>query len=357
MFTNTSRDPADPKLRNRHEEARNRFRATRARPVPTASDTFAETHYSARPDEPPVTIRPTSAGVDLAGWAPAHRDQIQADLNRTGAVLFRDFGISSDEVFEHTAEVLMANLYTGYGDLPTARPGARVYKSTPYPEDRSILFHNESSHLNSWPRTMCFCCTQPALQGGETPIADCRQVYSRIPADLRSEFESKGLLYVRNFVDGLDVSWRQFFRTEDRQVVEERCRRKGSGYCWWGKDSLRITQFRPAVARHPETGETTFFNQVLLHHTSSLDPDVASALRAEFDAEELPRQVLFGDGTAIPDSAIQKLQSAYAESARAFSWQSGDLLLIDNMLVAHSRNPYRGPRLVLVAMGNMLEQK
>ncbi len=33
-------------------------------------------------------------------------------------------------------------------------------------------------------------------------------------------------------------------------------------------------------------------------------------------------------------------------------WQEGDILLIDNMLAAHARSPFTGPRKVLVAMAD-----
>ena len=39
---------------------------------------------------------------------------------------------------------------------------------------------------------------------------------------------------------------------------------------------------------------------------------------------------------------------------KVFSWQAeADLLLVDNMLVAHARNPYVGNRSVLVCMGEL----
>jgi alpha-ketoglutarate-dependent taurine dioxygenase len=33
-------------------------------------------------------------------------------------------------------------------------------------------------------------------------------------------------------------------------------------------------------------------------------------------------------------------------------WRQGDILLIDNMLTAHARNPFTGPRKVVVAMAD-----
>lgn len=33
-----------------------------------------------------------------------------------------------------------------------------------------------------------------------------------------------------------------------------------------------------------------------------------------------------------------------------FPWQTGDVLMLDNMLTAHAREPFQGPRKVVVAM-------
>ena len=132
------------------------------------SGDLVRTHRSDARDEPPATWFAATDDVDLVGWAAAHRDLIDAELRTRGSLLFRGFGVTTREQFERTAEGLTPNLFTEYGDLPDASAGSKVYGSTPYPEDKAILFHNESSHLNSWPKTMCFCCVLPAQSGGET---------------------------------------------------------------------------------------------------------------------------------------------------------------------------------------------
>jgi alpha-ketoglutarate-dependent taurine dioxygenase len=357
MLHDRASDMCPPDLQRRRDEARSRFRSTARHGVRIDSETLVRKQYSSASTAPPVTIEPVAAGVDLPEWAANHCDAIRDELRNVGAVLFRGFRVGSAEAFEPVARVLCGELYSEYGDLPGATPGAQVYKSTPYPEDRTILFHNESSHLSSWPKTMCFCCVQASPEGGETPVADCRAIYQRLPADLREAFERKGLLYVRNFIPGLDVSWRAFFRTDDRAVVEAYCRQAGMTCDWWGDDCLRTTQFRPAVVTHPDTGEKTFFNQILLHHLSCLEQVERETLRATFDDEQFPRSARFGDGSPIPDAVVAEVLALTIDVSRVFAWEAGDLLLVDNMLVSHSRNPYRGPRRILVAMGEMVNQK
>ena len=41
------------------------------------------------------------------------------------------------------------------------------------------------------------------------------------------------------------------------------------------------------------------------------------------------------------------------EQAVAFPWERGDILMLDNMLVAHGRKPFTGPRKILVGMAEM----
>lgn len=160
-------------------------------------------------------------------------------------------------------------------------------------------------------------------------------------------------MYMRNYIEGLDVSWQSFFKSNDRAAVEEACRQAGMAYEWLHNGTLRTRQVCQAVATHRTTGEATFFNQIQLHHVSCLEPAVRETLLSMYAADELPRNVYYGDGEPIEDSLVQDICELYRENAVNFSWQVGDVLMLDNMLTAHGRNPYVGSRRIVVAMAQM----
>jgi alpha-ketoglutarate-dependent taurine dioxygenase len=301
----------------------------------------------------PLILQPAADQVDLADWARNNRDYIENKLNHHGGILFRGFNLGNAADFERVASSICQDLFSEYGDLPREGVAGKVYTSTPYPEDKCILYHNESSHLSSWPSKINFFCVTVAKEGGATPIVDCRKVYQQLDPVIRDKFEQLGLLYVRNFSEGLDVSWQRFFSTEDRALVEDSCKKAGMSCEWYGKDNLRVSQRCQAVLIHPQTGEKTFFNQVQLHHVHCLDSEVRESLLSIFKREDLPRHVYYGDGSPISDEAMDHVGEIYERNAVRFQWQHGDLVCLDNMLVAHARDSYTPPRKIVVALGDM----
>jgi alpha-ketoglutarate-dependent taurine dioxygenase len=49
---------------------------------------------------------------------------------------------------------------------------------------------------------------------------------------------------------------------------------------------------------------------------------------------------------------VVKLRAVHASLSRESDWQVGDVLLIDNVAVAHGRRPFTGDRRILVAMSD-----
>jgi alpha-ketoglutarate-dependent taurine dioxygenase len=304
----------------------------------------------------PLVVTPAVEGVDLADWVANNRDELNSYFDRNGAILFRGFGLRAAGDFERVASGIVPDLFAEYGDLPPEGTSERIYHSTPYPADKMILFHSESSHLPKWPLRQFFFCIQPADEQGETPLLDNRRVVEGLEPEIVKDFEEKGLLYVRNFSPGIDVSWQDFFKTEDRAEVERMCAAEGMQCEWKDGDSLRISQRGPGVTRHPRTGEKIWFNQVQLHHVSCLDPETRESLRSLFAEEDLPRNVYYGDGSVIPDEVVDRISAVFEELCVELPWEKGDLIALDNMLVQHARRPFKGERKILVAMGEMVRE-
>lgn len=319
-----------------------------------SSKKLIKTDYLQAGQTLPLIITPAVKDIDIIDWIKSNRQFLEDRLRQHGAILFRDCNLTSIADFENLAQAMCPSLFGDYGDLPRTEISDKVYGSTPYPADQAILFHNESSHLNCYPQKIWFFCVQPAQQGGETPIADCRRVYRLLDPKLRKKLVQKQLMYVRNYIEGLDVSWQNFFHTKDKAVVENYCYESKIEFEWLPNNALRTRQKRPAIAKHPFTKEAIFFNQIQLHHISYLDIKIRESLVSVFGTENLPRNVYYGDGSSVENEEIVAINRAYQEAKISFSWQKNDVLMLDNMLAAHSRNTYQGDRKIVVAMGEMI---
>jgi alpha-ketoglutarate-dependent taurine dioxygenase len=304
----------------------------------------------------PLVIEPRVDGLRLAEWATPHRALVSEYLDRHGAILFRDFDVRQMTDFEEAIRATAGAselLEYEYRSTPRTHVSRRIYTSTEYPAELSIPLHNEMSYSLQWPMKVYFHCVLAAQTGGETPIADSRRVFARISPSVRSRFAEKGVLYVRNYGAGPDLSWQNVFQTENKDEVAEYCRRERIELEWKNGDCLRTSQLCQAVACHPRTGELVWFNQAHLFHTSTLEEKVRARLSAEFAEQDLPRNAYYGDGSRIETSTLNEILEAYQQETATFAWRKGDVLMVDNMLVAHGRRPYSGPRKILVGMAEL----
>lgn len=285
----------------------------------------------------------------------AHREQIQqvvdAELPRAGGVLFRGFAFKGEADFEAFASSFGHELLTyDYASTPRTKLNNRVYTSTEYPAHQVIPLHNEQSYSLNWPMKIWFHCVQASQVGGETPIADSREVYRQLDPVIRQRFADKRLMYVRNYGNGLDLPWQQAFSTEDRAQVEQYCKASNIDFEWNEEGELSTRQVCQAVARHPVSGEWVWFNQAHLFHISNLAPAVRETLISIVGEEGVPRNVFYGDGSPIELESLEHVRAVLQRCQVSFPWQAGDVLMLDNMLVAHGRSTFQGARKVVVAM-------
>lgn len=298
----------------------------------------------------PVVVNPTEM-QSLTDYGEAIERMVGTHLSTVGGLLFRGFPIESAADFEAFVRMISPDLASyEFGSTPRSQVHNQIYTSTEYPPHQHIPLHNEQAYTTEWPMKIWFYCAQASPEGGYTPIADSREVYRHIPVRIRERFIEKGVMYVRNYGNGLDVPWTKVFNTADRQAVERFCRVAGIVYEWKPDGELRTRQVCQAVAVHPRTNETVWFNQAHLFHVSNLEPAVREALLSVVSEADLPRQACYGDGTAIETAVLDEIRDAYQCQAVQFPWQKGDVLMLDNMLAAHGRTPFKGPRKILVAM-------
>lgn len=305
----------------------------------------------------PVLLQPKHRVLNLAEWGKPNRNGIEQYLHRYGAILFRNFSIPDTDTFQNfLVDVAGSLIEYQYRSTPRSPVNGLLYSSTEYPSDQTIPLHNEESYANRWPMRIGFLCVKPADSQGETPIADSRQVYGRLSADLRQRFVKKRIRYVRNYGMGLDLSWEDVFQTTQKSEVEAYCHQAGISFEWRGGHGLRTWQVCPAVAIHPVTREAVWFNQAHLFHVSNLPKPIRDDLLDCVPEEDLPRQAYYGDSTPIESAALDEIRRTYQEETILFPWQTGDVLLVDNMLVAHGRAPFHGNRKIVVGMASSSDE-
>jgi len=300
----------------------------------------------------PLRIQPQVDGLDLKAWLSENWAAAGERLRRHGAILFRGFSPRKAADFFELVEGLPIELID-YMESSTPRKELKrkFYTATEFPPEETIALHNELSTAETFPLKVFFFCETPPPVGGETPIADVRGVYRRIDPEIREAFERKGWSLIRNYGDGFGLDWRESFHTQDKCDVEAYCRRNRMDFEWKPGDRLRTRQVRPAVIDHPLTGERCWFNHLAFWHIANLRPELRRMFEAEFAPEDLPYHTYFGDGSPIPDAWANHIRDAYQAEKRAFRWQKGDLMMLDNVMTAHGRHPYEGARKVLVSMG------
>lgn len=312
----------------------------------------------------PVLVSPETPDerMDPIDWASRHSAQIKALASEAGVVLIRGVGIDSPEAFRSVCAALEPNLkpYTG-GDSPRTDLADKVYTSTEYDASLEVLLHNELSYAGWSPSLVFFGCLQPSLTGGETQIADGRAVYQKMPADIRDRFEEKGIVYLQHLWDaegdsGIGKSWQETFETTDKQAAENYLRE--AGMTWdWTDFGLHTRAPHDAVVSHPVTGEKCWWNQADQWHRDLSgvktsfgvmdDPRFDPASAGE---ETLGNHVVYGDGSEISTDDLLTIRRVSSSLEVLFPWQSGDVMVIDNILAMHGRKPFTGPRQVVVAM-------
>lgn len=298
---------------------------------------------------PAGSARPFAA-ERLAGWLREHRQQVLHRAMEHGAVLLRGFAVDSALDFDAVVGAL------GLEEMPYIGGAAvrqvitpRVFTANESPPSEPIPFHHEMAQVPNPPDYVLFYCEVPATAGGATPIVLSNEIYrftrEHYPAFLE-RMERLGVRYVRVLPEEDDASsaigrsWKSTYQVKTREEAEARMRELGTEWEWLEGGNLRtVTATIPAIRQEPRTGKKTFFNSMIAAYTGWVD-----------SRNDPKKAVCMGDGSPVDDEAMDAIAAYMQQACVAFKWEKGDVLLVDNRLTMHSRQPFTPPRRILASV-------
>ncbi|CAN1168466.1 Clavaminate synthase-like protein At3g21360 [Linum perenne] len=314
-------------------------------------------HFPNLPPFPAVLTPNPSSSPSLSDFTSAVESQklyLSSLLHETGAILFRGFPLSTAHEFNQLVEAF------GFPDYPYVGGAAsrtrvigRVFTANESPPDQKIPFHHEMAHVPDFPKKLMFFCEEEPGSGGETPVVLSHVVYER----MRDEFpefvgklEEEGLISTRVLAEDDDVSsaigrgWKSTFSTTDKHVAQQRAETLGMKLEWITNsesESLARTSIGPipAFKLDESRNRKVWFNGLVASYTAFGDK-----------RNDPTKSIAFGGGDPLPNDAVYGCLKMMEEESVAIPWEKGDVLLIDNLAVLHSRKLFTPPRRVLAAL-------
>ena len=303
------------------------------------------------PGRPPMLQ--IEAPADPPGWAAQHRDVVRAAVAEQGSLLIRGLGLRDASGFTEDKQSETAGLMSEREAFAPREPyPGGVYSATKWPANQQMCMHHELSYALEFPGLMVFGCLTAPTSGGATAVADASTVLDALPRELVEQFEREGWLLARSYNDEIGASVEESFGTDDRRAVESYCRVNAIDFEWQADGGLRTRQRRSAVVRHPVSDRRCWFNQIAFLNEWTLAAEVREYLVEVYGADGLPFNTRFGDGRPIDEDVVLLLNEVYEANTAREPWQAGDLMLVDNIRTAHSREPYEGSREVLVGLAD-----
>ncbi len=301
-----------------------------------------------------MLVEPQVEGVNLQMWLRDNGPMVSDLVHKHGVVLFRGFGMKTEE----DGIALNASLPWDRAEpnlwentAPRHKVSENVFVASTVPSTESIFLHSDHTQSVHYAEKITFYCVQTPESGGENPFADNRQILQKLDPQVRASFKQKGWRLVRNFHDSLGVSLADAFWDKNREEVQAYCEAEDIAI-EWHDGILRTTQTRGAIVEHPVTGESVWYNHIGFWHWATLPNGICEQMMEQFGPDGMPFNVLYGDGSPIPDEVALHIREVMKSEQNSFGWQKGDFLVADNILTCHGRAPYTGERKTRLGLFN-----
>lgn len=259
--------------------------------------------------------------------------------------------------------------------LSGARSSVTKYIKTAseLPGTVSMHFHNEYARTNHFPEIVFFFSERVPEQGGQTPLLSSTELYDRLQAELpefvkdleekqvtarqyypsKNDPEAEAIGYNWQDSYGFDIKEGDSIEVQNAKV-EKLLRDDIHATAVWQPDAygdgLQVVQRVPAIRTIKSTGRRSFFNGLAGVYGNAKR---SGSLRPPHKIQNGPGYKLpssYGDGSDIPDEFHDRLIEIQDEIGFLVPWQEGDVAVVNNYTVQHSRTKFVGDRSVLVSL-------
>jgi hypothetical protein len=185
--------------------------------------------------------------------------------------------------------------------------------------------HCENANSPFRPDVVWFCCAVPAAQGGETLYWDGIRVWEEMSEELKDLFISKKIRFLQKFPA---ADWKRFLGSGATLADVKRTLDGIEGLSYWINEDqcVSLEYVCSAVVKTKYNNKNAFANSLISEHKN-------------------PRGVVtFEDGSPIPIPVINQIQEVMNKLTEVISWQSGDLVMIDNSRFLHGRRSFTDTR-------------
>ena len=288
--------------------------------------------------------------ANILDTMPASSTELEAQLDEFGHVLIRNGNPINEEQ--------LLNLLIGNGKAMDYRYGNTTRKKikdsnsvqvTPWPKELCILPHSELTYHTDFPKNMSFICKKPAQYGGETSIYDCAKAFECLSPDFQRKASYHNASFRKRYVQALDhgryPSWQQVMgeNTTHEDLIQH----------------FNSLGYHCVVLQLEENGNMTTVVETQLTRPIVYEYQGKQCLHSSivgiapywyeevWPGKEPPLMATWENGEPFSFEELRQMEKALL-SARIFynNWQEHDMLILDNLRIAHGRLPFIGERVI-----------